>query len=471
MSKRRSATGRGTADFWRQTVLTIRELRRRKPLQLSPGTIQPAPKPREIGSSPGIWSHQTAEAVSPAQLREYHRRQDEAVLAAGPYPTDHHAGRGIVMVAGGTRYFTCAWVCLSLLRRVHDCALPIQVWYRGRAEMSGEMIELLDRFGVECIDLLEHGEGHSASQMRGWESKAYALLHSRFKEVILLDADVVPLRDPSDLFNLPRYQQTGAVFWPDINTLPPHAPIWDICRVPYRDEPEFESGQIVVDKEQTWEALHLALHLNELSSFYYKYLRGDKDTFHLAWRMLRLEYAMPPYWPGLLYGRRSSRDPFPLPILEQYDFEGRALFQHLAGRTKWTAWGENMKVPGLQHEVACREALAELRDEWTGWPVQLPAPEILPSSTGALNCPCRFLYCRLGSGRRVLEFLADGAIGVGTDLLERTWSVNRHGEDAVLTIAGEYGPTCTLRQDADGVWRGQWLRFEQMPVDLIPLSA
>jgi len=146
--------------------------------------------------------------------------------------------------------------------------------------MSDEMIDLLDRFGVECIDLLEHGEGHSASQMRGWESKAYALLHSRFKEVILLDADVVPLRDPSDLFNLPRYQQTGAVFWPDINTLPPHAPIWDICRVPYRDEPEFESGQIVVDKEQTWEALHLALHLNELSSFYYKYLRGDKDTFH-----------------------------------------------------------------------------------------------------------------------------------------------------------------------------------------------
>jgi hypothetical protein len=95
-------------------------------------------------------------------------------------------------------------------------------------------------------------------------------------------------------------------------------------------------------------ALHLALHLNEFSYFYYKYLRGDKDTFHLAWRMLRLEYAMPPYWPGLLYGRRSSRDPFPLPILEQYDFEGRALFQHLAGRTKRTAWGENMKVPGLQ---------------------------------------------------------------------------------------------------------------------------
>jgi hypothetical protein len=114
MSKRRSATGEGRADFWRQTVLTIRELRRRKLLQLSSGTMQPALKPREIGSSPGIWSHQTAEAVAPAQLREYHRRQDQAVLAAGPYPTDHYAGRGIVMVAGGTRYFTCAWVCLSL---------------------------------------------------------------------------------------------------------------------------------------------------------------------------------------------------------------------------------------------------------------------------------------------------------------------------------------------------------------------
>src|SRR5437660_5484211 len=53
-------------------------------------------------------------------------------LASPPrYPHGRFAGRGIVTCAGGTRYFTCVWVLIWLLRRVHRCALPIQVWHLG----------------------------------------------------------------------------------------------------------------------------------------------------------------------------------------------------------------------------------------------------------------------------------------------------------------------------------------------------
>src|SRR5262245_56338271 len=50
-------------------------------------------------------------------------------------PQGRFDGRGIVICAGGPRYFTCAWVLISVLRHVHRVALPIQVWHLGRSEM------------------------------------------------------------------------------------------------------------------------------------------------------------------------------------------------------------------------------------------------------------------------------------------------------------------------------------------------
>jgi hypothetical protein len=37
--------------------------------------------------------------------------------------------------------------------------------------------------------------------------KVYALMHSRFKEVLLLDADSLPLSDPAALFQQPLYKK------------------------------------------------------------------------------------------------------------------------------------------------------------------------------------------------------------------------------------------------------------------------
>ena len=57
-------------------------------------------------------------------------------------------GRGIVICAGGVRYFLCSWVCINMLRR-QGCELPIELWYLNSAEMNNDNMRepWLNRWG------------------------------------------------------------------------------------------------------------------------------------------------------------------------------------------------------------------------------------------------------------------------------------------------------------------------------------
>src|SRR6266446_5865383 len=198
---------------------------------------------------------------------------------------DRYEGRGIVICGGGVRYFTNAWVCVQMLRRL-GCALPIQLWHLGAKEMDGRMQALVAPLGVECVDAFKSRKKYPVRRLHGWELKPYAILHCRFREVLFLDADNVPVVNPEFLFDTPRYQASGAIFWPDYEAGKNEklTAIWRSCGMRQPDEPEFETGQIVVDKRRCWRALRLSLWFNEHSDFYYRYLHGDKETFHLAFR-------------------------------------------------------------------------------------------------------------------------------------------------------------------------------------------
>src|SRR5690242_20180037 len=116
------------------------------------------------------------------------RARAEAFTAGiGTYPGTYH-GRGIVVCGGGTTYFTNAWIALSLLRHV-GCTLPVQLWYLGPGELDSYMEELVAPLGVECIDAWRVRDVHPARILRGWEVKPYSIIHSPFREVLLLDAD------------------------------------------------------------------------------------------------------------------------------------------------------------------------------------------------------------------------------------------------------------------------------------------
>ena len=160
------------------------------------------------------------------------------------------------------------------------------------------MRTLLTRLGADVVDACR--VPGIPPPDKGWPLKPCAILHSRFRAVILIDADNIPVQDPARLFENSQHDACGALFWEDIERLDRDSPIWEICRLEYRNEPAFESGQIVLDKPRCWRALALTMHLNERWQFYYRFLDGDKDTFHMAWRMTGQPYACPARPPSLL---------------------------------------------------------------------------------------------------------------------------------------------------------------------------
>ncbi len=375
------------------------------------------------------------------------------------YPPNRFAGRGIVICAGGRKYFTCAFVTLRALRRT-GCRLPIELWHLGPGELSPPMASLLEPLDVRIIDALAVRRSYPVRLLAGWELKPYAVIHSSFEEVLLLDADNVPARDPSYLFDSPAFARTGAVFWPDRWRRPgdPHQLLrpsaWDACGLPFQPGPECESGQLLVDKRRSWRSLQVAMHLNEHSDHYYRHFYGDKDTYRLAWLLCGQPYAMPDTPVESTPGGE---------ILFQHDFDGRVVFQHRS--VKWQLLGPNFRHARFAGEDACLADLDELRRRWDGH--LRPASARAPDERAAYErivAQRNFEYERVGFDRRPMELLGDGTIGHGAARLERTWDVEIAGGRVRLVLQGDAGVICALEERAPDRWGGRWTQFERMPI-------
>lgn len=287
---------------------------------------------------------------------------DKASRSIRPYEGGH-SGRGITICAGGYVYFTNAWVLVRLLRR-HGCALPIQFWHFGEEEIDERMRRLVAPYGVECVDAQIVARGLGKPLAKGWPLKPFSILHSPFQEVLALDADNSPIRNPEYLFEGNAFLDTGAIFWPDVGRTEPKREIWRLMGVPFRSEPEFESGQIVVNKALCWEPLNLAMWMNEpgRAEFFYKIIWGDKDTFRFAWHKFGFPFAMTP---APLQMLTVLGGPCGGGVMCQHDLEGERIFQH-RNLLKWQLYGDNPRVPGYFFEAESREYIDELRTLWNG---------------------------------------------------------------------------------------------------------
>ena len=165
-------------------------------------------------------SYELKSALSPKAIRKLKPAQvDAAARAIAPYPGGF-AGRGITICAGGFRYFTNAWVLIRMLRKL-GCELPVQFWYYGEQEMDGKMRRMVEPYGVECVDARRKAEEVGCRISQGWPLKPLSILHSPFEEVLALDADNIPIRNPEYLFEEAAYRETGAIFWPDVSSADP----------------------------------------------------------------------------------------------------------------------------------------------------------------------------------------------------------------------------------------------------------
>lgn len=244
-----------------------------------------------------------------------------------PYPPQF-SGKGIVMCAGGLSYFTCAWIAIKAIRR-SGCHLPVQLWYVGN-ELSSEVIKALGEMNVECENFLDH----DGAPWQGFQLKPFAILHSRFEEVLYMDADNVCVTNPEALFYTEEYKQYGALFWPDFWKTGRESPIWEITGSTDYETREQESGQLLVHKEKCWKELNLCQYFNSRSVLYYQFLLGDKDTFRFAWMALNTRYYMIETDVATCGYIHPETNAFLGTTMVQHDIKGKILFLH-RNLVKW----------------------------------------------------------------------------------------------------------------------------------------
>ena len=227
--------------------------------------------------------------------------------------------RGITISAGGSTCFLNAYLNIRLLRD-KGCKLPVSWFYLGD-EMKPGWIKVAEEIpNVKTYNL--GGTGDHKKDKGGWQSKIEAIIQSPYDEVLLLDADSFPIKDPSYLFDHPFYKETNAVLWPDIWH-------WQPDRLKFLNEKfninlegtrQIESGQAIFNKPRCINALEAVRKLNQNSEETYKVVYGDKDTFIIGFLQAQCSFKIVPTLPACLSNG-----------LFQHDFEGNKLFAHLTG--------------------------------------------------------------------------------------------------------------------------------------------
>jgi hypothetical protein len=238
-----------------------------------------------------------------------------------PVP-DHFEGSGCVMAAGGRRYLRMAFVTISLIRQ-SGWDVPIEVWHMGPKELPYDLRRRFEHLDVRFVDAHQVRRHHPARQLGGFELKSFAIAHSGFRHVMLLDADCIPIRDPSDLFESPEYLETGVIVAPDIIKNRKSDAIFTFMGIPLPDDFwEGESGFIMIDKARAWRALELTRWFNDYSDFFYKYVWGDKDSLPLSCLRTETPYRMLP---------RCTWEPFGI---RHYWFDGSVVADHHMDRKR-----------------------------------------------------------------------------------------------------------------------------------------
>jgi hypothetical protein len=251
----------------------------------------------------------TAGKISPELLRlpSHLARTAASIQPANIAKT--WSGRGIVLALSPTRDGQLDLLTLlHVLRHDQHCTLPVQVFYADAGEVTPSFLKVVEEFSdVTAVDASSLAP--AGMSLRGFQIKAFALLHSRFAEVLLLDSDCMPARNPSLLFHDALYRANGNIFFPDYPTKLGREVVFDALGVPppgiYRGAAstsinasayEADSAAMLVDKIRHEAAVRMTYALNVHHKLVYSYLWGDKDTFRLGFYLAHKgdDYAQSP---------------------------------------------------------------------------------------------------------------------------------------------------------------------------------
>jgi alpha 1,2-mannosyltransferase len=154
----------------------------------------------------------------------------------------------IVMVAGNADTLQRVKWSVSHMRN-QGATLPVQVYHfpSERPADDDPIRQDLYELAVELVEAT--GQAKDVGKTKSYHLKALAVVQCPWREVLYLDSDSIPLRDPEYMFDSPSYLRTR--FWatPDYWKTSPNNPMWAILGIRCRNEWEMEAGQIFVDKK------------------------------------------------------------------------------------------------------------------------------------------------------------------------------------------------------------------------------
>lgn len=121
------------------------------------------------------------------------------------------------MLGGNGKTLKLILITLRMLRELH-CELPVEVWHLP-GELTASDERTLRDLGATPRDFGDDDVLVPMKEIKGREKnfqiKVAAWVNSAFEEIIALDSDVMPVRDPTYLFETEMYNKTGQIFWPD----------------------------------------------------------------------------------------------------------------------------------------------------------------------------------------------------------------------------------------------------------------
>jgi len=234
--------------------------------------------------------------------------------------------RGIVIPVGvgQVRY---ADHLIGNLRDVLGSRLPIQIVYAGDEDLPAKYRDTLISLGenIETMDVLTVFDNTKLElRQSGWAIKPFAVLASKFEQVILMDADAVFMQKPEVILDEHSgYLSTGALFFHDRllwqNVFKERAQWWrkemgerkpsatllksKVWTEGYAEEAD--SGVVAIDKRRldtTMGLLHTCWQNSKAvrEEWTYRMTYGDKESWWFGLELTSAPYAFEEHYGAVL---------------------------------------------------------------------------------------------------------------------------------------------------------------------------
>ncbi|MCJ1385607.1 hypothetical protein MMC17_008730 [Xylographa soralifera] len=232
---------------------------------------------------------------------------------------------GIVVCVGSNNIITAGHLILSL-RNVLEYKLAIQIAYAGDDDLTKKNQAALLRlsYGLELLNLPHHFNQSAADFQDGkYAMKPFAAIASRFRMTILVDADVIFLKNPDTIFQEhDMVAVSGALFYHDraykmegnsrkawvqslLGNIPPSSTLQNSLFWKEDLWQEMESGVVAFDKGHPriipsllFSAWMNTKYVREHET--YVHVLGDKETYWLAMVLSNTSYYFQPEYAGLI---------------------------------------------------------------------------------------------------------------------------------------------------------------------------